>query len=39
MWNREEFLRQTCLKAGLSPNTWKEKGTNIYIFSAQIFSE
>jgi AmmeMemoRadiSam system protein A len=39
MWNREEFLRQTCLKAGLSPNTWKEKGTDIYIFSAQIFSE
>ena len=39
LWNREEFLRQTCLKAGLPPNTWKEKGTQIYIFSTQIFSE
>ncbi len=39
LWNREEFLRQTCLKAGLPPNAWKEKGTQIYTFSAQIFSE
>ena len=38
-WNREEFLRQTCRKAGLPPDTWKEKGTNIYTFTAQIFSE
>ncbi len=38
-WNREEFLKQTCRKAGLPANIWKEKGTNIYTFTAQIFSE
>ncbi|MCX5808438.1 MAG: AmmeMemoRadiSam system protein B [Proteobacteria bacterium] len=38
-WNREEFLRQTCIKAGLPQNAWKDKGTSIYTFMAQIFSE
>lgn len=38
-WNREEFLRNTCSKAGLPEDAWKEKDTKIYIFSAQIFSE
>jgi MEMO1 family protein len=38
-WNRDEFLAQTCHKAGLPPTAWKEKGTTVYIFSAQIFSE
>jgi AmmeMemoRadiSam system protein A len=38
-WNREEFLRQTCVKAGLPAQAWKDKGTQIYTFSAQIFSE
>jgi len=39
MWNREEFLKQACLKAGLPPGAWREKETKIYSFSAQIFSE
>lgn len=39
LWSREEFLRQTCIKAGLMPNAWTEKDTEIYIFSAQIFEE
>jgi AmmeMemoRadiSam system protein B/AmmeMemoRadiSam system protein A len=39
MWSREEFLKQTCLKAGLPSNAWREKGTKIYSFSAQIFAE
>lgn len=38
-WNREQFLQQTCIKAGLPPEAWKEPGTEIYIFSAEIFSE
>jgi AmmeMemoRadiSam system protein A len=38
-WNREEFLRQTCVKAGLPAQAWKDKSTQIYTFSAQIFSE
>ena len=38
-WNKEEFLKQTCVKAGLSAQAWKDKNTQIYTFSAQIFSE
>ncbi len=38
-WNRDEFLKQTCVKAGLPPNAWKEKDTRIYTFSAEIFEE
>jgi len=37
-WDRFTFLEETCCKAGLSPNAWKEKDTNIYIFSADVFS-
>jgi AmmeMemoRadiSam system protein B/AmmeMemoRadiSam system protein A len=36
-WDRKTFLEHTCLKAGLPPNAWKDKGTEIYIFSADIF--
>ena len=38
-WTREEFLTQTCLKAGLSTGAWKEKKTRVYSFTAEIFSE
>jgi MEMO1 family protein len=38
-WNREEFLDNTCRKAGLAAGCWKEKGTQIQIFSAQVFAE
>ena len=35
-WSRETFLQQACLKAGLSPNTWKSEA-DIYIFEAIVF--
>lgn len=38
-WDRTTFLQQTCLKAGLSPEAWKDTQSEIYIFSADIFSE
>ena len=38
-WDRETFLRQTCIKAGLPEDAWKEDGTAIEIFSADIFNE
>lgn len=37
-WDRETFLQQTCRKAGLPADSWKQ-GAEIYIFSAEIFSE
>ena len=38
-WDREQFLEQTCQKAGLPHQAWKEKDTTIMIFSAQVFGE
>ena len=38
-WNEEEFLCQTAMKAGLSPDAWLLKDTKIYRFQAIIFEE
>ena len=38
-WDRQTFLEHTCLKAGLSPTEWQHPGTDIYVFSAQVFHE
>lgn len=38
-WDRESFLEETCYKAGLPPQAWKDKDTQIYIFSADYFSD
>jgi len=37
-WDRETFLKNTCMKAGLDANAWK-KGARIFMFSALKFSE
>lgn len=36
-WDLETFLSQTCLKAGLPPDAWKDPQTEIYAFSADVF--
>lgn len=38
-WNAEEFLRQTCRKAGLHPEEWKNEECVIQTFEGQIFTE
>ncbi len=38
-WDKKTFLEQTCLKAGLDKNAWKNPDSIIEIFSADIFSE
>lgn len=38
-WNRETFLNQTCVKAGLPNDAWRADDAEIYIFSAQVFNE
>ncbi len=38
-WDRDTFLQQTCFKAGLPADAWKDPNTEIYIFSAQVFGE
>ncbi|MCP4725510.1 MAG: AmmeMemoRadiSam system protein A [bacterium] len=38
-FGKTEFLEHTCMKAGLGVNAWKEKETDIYIFSGEVFGE
>jgi len=39
-WSKEEFLSQLCAqKAGLSPDAWKDKSTELLVFTAEVFSE
>lgn len=36
-WNRVQFLEQTCLKAGLPKNSYKDKNAEVYTFTADVF--
>ena len=39
-WTKEEFLNNLCAhKAGLPSDAWKDKATEIYIYTAEVFSE
>ena len=38
-WGAEEFLCQTCMKAGLGPDAWLMPGTKVFRFRAEVFSE
>ncbi len=37
-WDRETFLSQTCLKAGLDPDAWQH-GAELQVFTAEVFGE
>jgi AmmeMemoRadiSam system protein A len=37
--DRERFLDETCGKAGLPPGAWKEPGTILQLFTADVFGE
>lgn len=38
-WDRITFLEQTCRKAGLPEDAYKDPRTEIYTFEAEVFSE
>ncbi len=38
-FDSQEFLSQTCVKAGLPPDAWLDEGTEVQHFLAQIFAE
>ena len=38
-WNAEEFLSQTCMKAGLPKREWKKGAVSFYRFTGEIFAE
>ena len=37
-WSRDQFLKHTCIKAGLPENAWQGE-CDIYRFSAQVFGD
>jgi len=39
-WDRDQMLQALCShKAGLPPDAYKEPGTELYVFTAQVFGE
>jgi len=38
-WSIERFLEETCGKAGLEPGAWRDPETQIFGFTAEIFSD
>jgi len=38
-WDRQTFLEQTCVKAGLPTNAWQDEETDVFAFSAIVFGE
>jgi hypothetical protein len=38
-WDSEEFLSNTCIKAGLVPDAWLLPDTKVYTFEAIVFAE
>jgi AmmeMemoRadiSam system protein A len=39
-WSKEEFLSYCCAhKAGLKPDAWKDRNTEVYLFTAEIIEE
>lgn len=38
-WDKEEFLSQLCLKAGLPQTAWREAGAELFAFEGLVFSE
>jgi AmmeMemoRadiSam system protein A len=36
-WDGKEFLEQTCLKAGLPKNSYRDKYAEVYSFTADVF--
>ncbi len=38
-WDRQTFLDETCMKAGMRTGCWKDENTDIFMFTAVVFGE
>jgi AmmeMemoRadiSam system protein A len=38
-WDLDEYLKNICLKAGLGPQAYRERGAKLYTFTALVFGE
>jgi AmmeMemoRadiSam system protein A len=37
--NKEQFLEETCHKAGLPRTAWRDSGTKLFAFTCEVFSD
>jgi AmmeMemoRadiSam system protein A len=38
-WNAQRFLEETCEKAGLDRNSWRDPQTRVQVFTAEVFGD
>src|ERR1700734_2335053 len=38
-WSAQRFLEETCVKAGMDREAWKDSATRVQSFTAEVFSE
>jgi hypothetical protein len=38
-WERQKFLEETCAKAGMQTDCWKDENTDIFMFTAVVFND
>ena len=38
-WSAQRFLEETCVKAGMDREAWKDTATRVQAFTAEVFSE
>jgi AmmeMemoRadiSam system protein A len=38
-WNAMRLLEETCVKAGLDRNAWRDRATQVFAFTAEVYSE
>ncbi len=38
-WDRQQFLEETCAKAGMRASCWKDENTDIFQFTAVVFGD
>jgi AmmeMemoRadiSam system protein A len=38
-WSSQRFLEETCAKAGLPRDAWREPSTHVFAFAAEVFSD
>ena len=38
-WDRQQFLEETCAKAGMRAGCWKDENTDIFQFTAVVFGD
>jgi len=38
-WSSQRFLEETCVKAGLPRDAWRDPATRVFAFAAEVFSD